>query len=1043
MLTVDDEDFDCTILLVLPAELAAEAGSEQAEARPAKRAKQGGGSAAAAGAGAIACRASSVVLKQHSEVFRCWIKGWTVKSKKQRPNHTLRIECNDCEEVEAFQRLLDYVHSAGHVLPEDASQIFALLAVARKHAAEPCAEACLQLLLGKVDQLPLKACLRLLLMLETGVSGKDDVQAMADKLFARGTERLGVLLKDNIALLVASTELQAELAAFLGPWHTMLNCNLRRQVWLALPFELLLVMFEDFHVRADTEATVLAAFALWANTHIGSGPLLDLDRQRIAAVCSRIRFPQLQLNHPGNAPTAVTVPVFWRGYFWRCKLMRDARDIMALTIQAACSFDFNKFNERALSLLYETEAVSRLPVQHPATDAAVAGAVAAGWCVQEWVIHAWLLHAPFDWVGRRIHVGHHQRPYFHVSIDDPPIVLAFMAVSLTAFWVGFGGSELAVTASLTYFAMGLLYEYTHFIVHTRYLPRSKLGKAIRMHHMLHHTRNEAYWLAFIVPQVDAMFGTAPQPSVVRMSEMAKQGLKASRDAAAADAAASSSGAGASTRQGEARSAPPVGHEQEELESQRRGRALAAVQPASAGVVAGPGRIIKVTYASAAPPVASLFHCVGVRVPAGSGHNITAAARLVPGTQLLVCAYPPGTYVPGAVYVFSVVKKEPVYRSWGRVPYRYAYVQVAQSPPFMAPTTPSPSPPPPSPSPPPPSPPPPAPTGLLYIGLDAVKNGFYLSRCQAETVAQCTGQAGTPGVIPGAARGTRADPTTKTLFMATDTSITICTDTNNTAGISGCAVDSAGGLLSTPFDVAIKGSILFIADRGVSSSTAGDGWLVRCSINGLGTSSVSLSGCIKVYGTNTGGTTGSSGNNVNLDRPIGLFIDGSTLYVANGASKGITICTIDGSNDLVQCSSTFGLKTDGTSTAWTSTRSLTVYSSRAYVSTGQGIWICTDAAQLTSCTKTSITILSDTTNPSSGTTINYTGSFGIMFFNGKLYMNDYSNSAVVICDDPLALTGCRKLYACSGASTPLTTDKGCDAAANTLQYPMRMVAFPSP
>jgi len=35
--------------------------------------------------------------------------------------------------------------------------------------------------------------------------------------------------------------------------------------------------------------------------------------------------------------------------------------------------------------------------------------------LQEWVIHAWLLHAPFDWVGTRIHVGHHQRPYFHVG----------------------------------------------------------------------------------------------------------------------------------------------------------------------------------------------------------------------------------------------------------------------------------------------------------------------------------------------------------------------------------------------------------------------------------------------------------------------------------------------------------------------------------------------------------------------------------------------------------------------------------------------------
>lgn len=33
------------------------------------------------------------------------------------------------------------------------------------------------------------------------------------------------------------------------------------------------------------------------------------------------------------------------------------------------------------------------------------------------------------------------------------------------------------------------------------VPRSALGKRIRMHHMLHHTRHEGYWLAFTVPEV--------------------------------------------------------------------------------------------------------------------------------------------------------------------------------------------------------------------------------------------------------------------------------------------------------------------------------------------------------------------------------------------------------------------------------------------------------------------------------------------------------------------------------------------------------------
>ena len=73
MLTVDDEDFDCTILLVLPEEPVSEQDCEPAEGRPAnsKRAKQqGGGGGTAPAPATVACRASSVALKQHSEVFR-------------------------------------------------------------------------------------------------------------------------------------------------------------------------------------------------------------------------------------------------------------------------------------------------------------------------------------------------------------------------------------------------------------------------------------------------------------------------------------------------------------------------------------------------------------------------------------------------------------------------------------------------------------------------------------------------------------------------------------------------------------------------------------------------------------------------------------------------------------------------------------------------------------------------------------------------------------------------------------------------------------
>ncbi len=189
MLAVDDDDFDCSIELAVPGELEADADAQDSEGPPAKRARVAAGSSAAAAAAApaadateeaaakaaaavqaaaevaadraaastsaattITCPASAVVLKLHSEVFRCglahhhspragsssslflcypctghtaqtvqillplrrrWIKGWTGGEKG-----ALRIECEDRQEAEAFQQLLAFVHSAGRTLPD-------------------------------------------------------------------------------------------------------------------------------------------------------------------------------------------------------------------------------------------------------------------------------------------------------------------------------------------------------------------------------------------------------------------------------------------------------------------------------------------------------------------------------------------------------------------------------------------------------------------------------------------------------------------------------------------------------------------------------------------------------------------------------------------------------------------------------------------------------------------------------------------------------------------------------------------------------------
>ncbi|CAN0224850.1 unnamed protein product [Ectocarpus fasciculatus] len=61
-------------------------------------------------------------------------------------------------------------------------------------------------------------------------------------------------------------------------------------------------------------------------------------------------------------------------------------------------------------------------------------------------------------------------------------------------------------------SMGLVYEWVHFIVHTRVVPRSQLGKDLKRHHTLHHLKDETCWLAFTAPPIDTLFGTVPSSS---------------------------------------------------------------------------------------------------------------------------------------------------------------------------------------------------------------------------------------------------------------------------------------------------------------------------------------------------------------------------------------------------------------------------------------------------------------------------------------------------------------------------------------------------
>ena len=149
----------------------------------------------------------------------------------------------------------------------------------------------------------------------------------------------------------------------------------------------------------------------------------------------------------------------------------------------------------------------------------------------EWVLHTAVLH----WRPRRVgpvvldplvarkHRAHHADPTDAdlVFIPMPTLVLAVaatVAVGLLAFpRLGLGLTFLVVQGLL-----GSVYEWTHHLVHTDYSPRTRLVRAIRTHHRLHHFKNERYWFTVTTSgTADRLLGTQPHPREVETSPTAR------------------------------------------------------------------------------------------------------------------------------------------------------------------------------------------------------------------------------------------------------------------------------------------------------------------------------------------------------------------------------------------------------------------------------------------------------------------------------------------------------------------------------------------
>jgi len=163
-------------------------------------------------------------------------------------------------------------------------------------------------------------------------------------------------------------------------------------------------------------------------------------------------------------------------------------------------------------------------------DLITAAVVVALQPFSEWNIHVFILHFRPRKLrsGRRIdlyiarkHRAHHVDPnHIGLTLVQTPALVGLI-LGVAAITGALLLSRLALTADVAGYVMLTAYEWTHFIIHSTWAPRSWVYKRIWRAHRLHHFKNEHYWFGITSHLADHILRTYPDRNSVETSPTAR------------------------------------------------------------------------------------------------------------------------------------------------------------------------------------------------------------------------------------------------------------------------------------------------------------------------------------------------------------------------------------------------------------------------------------------------------------------------------------------------------------------------------------------
>ncbi|BBY83528.1 sterol desaturase family protein [Mycolicibacterium pulveris] len=165
------------------------------------------------------------------------------------------------------------------------------------------------------------------------------------------------------------------------------------------------------------------------------------------------------------------------------------------------------------------------------TDAVVPAAMVALFPFFEWLVHVFILHwrpktlgpLTVDPLLAREHRAHHRDPRAVALIFIPwKALLWVLPLAVAVALLAFPRLGMGLTFLVSIATFGLAYEWTHYLIHTDYKPKTRVYRAIWRNHRQHHFKNEHYWFTVTSSgTADRVLGTYPDPAKVENSPTAK------------------------------------------------------------------------------------------------------------------------------------------------------------------------------------------------------------------------------------------------------------------------------------------------------------------------------------------------------------------------------------------------------------------------------------------------------------------------------------------------------------------------------------------